>query len=105
MNLLPYGVQENDTEGRITFANPAVVGMLTHRTAELRKTFSDFDASYSAVRSKSDTAPIPSQRGHMPPVMLKLRRSFVVRPPFSSVTAPAPLTEATLKEKACAGPM
>lgn len=24
VNLLPYGVQENDTEGRITFANPAL---------------------------------------------------------------------------------
>jgi hypothetical protein len=46
------------------------------------------------------TAPRPSQRGHMPPVIEKLRRSFTVFPPRSSVTAPAPLIEATLKEKA-----
>jgi hypothetical protein len=36
----------------------------------------------------------------MPPVMLKLRRSFTVFPARSSVTAPAPLIEATLKENA-----
>jgi hypothetical protein len=41
----------------------------------------------------------------MPPVMLKLRRSLVVWPPFDTVTAPAPLIEATLKENACAEPM
>ncbi len=41
----------------------------------------------------------------MPPVMLKLRRSFTVFPPRSSVTAPAPLIEATLKEYACGDPM
>ena len=51
------------------------------------------------------TAPRPSQRGHMPPRMLNERRSFVVRPPFCTVTAPAPLIEATLKENACGGPM
>ena len=53
----------------------------------------------------SVTEPRPSQRGHMPPRTLKLRRSFVVRPPFSKVTAPAPETEATLNEKACGDPM
>ena len=37
--------------------------------------------------------------------MVKLRRSLVVRPPFSMVTAPAPLMEATLKENACDEPM
>ena len=41
----------------------------------------------------------------MPPVMLKLRRSFTVFPPRSNVTAPAPLMEATLKENAWAEPM
>ncbi len=51
------------------------------------------------------TAPRPSHRGHMPPTTLKLRLSLVVRPPFSRVTAPAPLIEATLKEKACDEPM
>ncbi len=51
------------------------------------------------------TAPRPSQRGHIPPVMLKLRRSFVVRPPRSRVTAPAPLIEATLNENAWGDPM
>ncbi len=51
------------------------------------------------------TEPRPSQRGHMPPRMLKLRFSFVVRPPRSSVTAPAPLIDATLKENAWGEPM
>ena len=37
--------------------------------------------------------------------MWKLRRSFTVRPARSRVTAPAPLIEATLKEKAWAEPM
>jgi len=53
----------------------------------------------------SVTVPRPSQRGHMPPVMAKLRRSFTVFPPRSSVTAPAPLMEATLKENAWGEPM
>src|ERR1700722_7667576 len=65
---------------------------------------SDLLSSYSSARSMSETEPRPSQRGHMPPVMEKLRRSFVVLPPFSKVTAPAPLIEATLKENACGGP-
>ena len=51
------------------------------------------------------TAPRPSHRGHMPPTMLKLRFSRVVRPPRSSVTAPAPLIDATLNENACGDPM
>lgn len=51
------------------------------------------------------TVPRPSQRGHMPPTMLKLRRSFTVCPPRSMVTAPAPLIEATLKENALGEPM
>ena len=37
--------------------------------------------------------------------MLKLRRSFVVEPPRSTVTAPAPETEATLNENAWGEPM
>lgn len=51
------------------------------------------------------TVPRPSQRGHMPPVMLKLRRSLTCRPARSTVTAPAPLIEATLKENALGEPM
>ena len=51
------------------------------------------------------TRPMPSQRGHMPPVMLKSRRSFTFCPPRSKVTAPAPLIEATLKENAWGEPM
>ena len=66
---------------------------------------SDLLSSYSAVRSMSLTEPRPSQRGHMPPTMLKSRRSLTVRPPFSIVTAPAPLIEATLNENACGEPM
>jgi len=61
---------------------------------------SDLLSSYSAVRSMSLTAPRPSQRWHMPPVMLKLRRSFLVVPPRSMVTAPAPEIDATLNENA-----
>jgi hypothetical protein len=41
----------------------------------------------------------------MPPVMVKLRRSLTFSPPRSIVTAPAPLIEATLNEKACDEPM
>lgn len=41
----------------------------------------------------------------MPPVMLKLRFSLTSCPPRRTVTAPAPLTEATLKENALAEPM
>ena len=52
----------------------------------------------------SVTEPRPSQRGHMPPVTLNSRRSFTVCPPRSRVTAPAPLTEATLKENAWGEP-
>ncbi len=66
---------------------------------------SDLLSSYRADRSKSETDPRPSQRGHMPPVMLKLRRSFTVFPPRSNVTAPAPLSEATLNENAWGEPM
>src|SRR5438552_13808346 len=66
---------------------------------------SDLLSSYSWERSMSVTVPRPSQRGHMPPVMLKLRRSFTVCPARSRVTAPAPLIEATLKENAWGEPM
>jgi hypothetical protein len=66
---------------------------------------SDLLSSNSAVKSKSLTEPIPSQRGHMPPVMLKLRRSLTAVPPRSTVTAPAPDIEATLNENAWAEPM
>src|SRR5437899_2538294 len=41
----------------------------------------------------------------MPPVMLKLRRSFTVRPARSRVTAPLARTEGTLKENAVGEPM
>ena len=53
----------------------------------------------------SFTEPRPSQRRHWPPRMLKLRFSFVARPPRSKVTAPAPEIEATLKENAWGEPM
>ena len=67
--------------------------------------FSDLVSSYSCERSKSVTDPMPSQRGHMPPVRLNVRFSRVVLPPFSIVTAPAPLIVAVLKENALGGPM
>ena len=65
---------------------------------------SDLESSKSWVRSMSVTVPMPSQRGHMPPVMLKRPPSRSCRP-RSTVTAPAPLTEATLKENALGEPM
>jgi len=40
----------------------------------------------------------------MPPVMLKLRRSFTVAPPRCIVTAPAPEIDATLNENAWGDP-
>src|ERR1700728_3749067 len=67
--------------------------------------FIDVESSNSWVRSRSDTVPRPSQRGHMPPMMLKLRRSFTVLPARSNLTAPAPLIDATLNEKALGEPM
>ncbi len=51
------------------------------------------------------TEPRPSQRGHMPPVMLKLRFSFLGLLLRSMVTEPTPEMEATLNEKAWAVPM
>src|SRR3954463_4289104 len=65
----------------------------------------DFSSSYNSARLMSLTEPRPSQRGHMPPRMLKLRRSLVFWPAFSKVTAPAPLTEGTLNEYAWGEPM
>jgi hypothetical protein len=51
------------------------------------------------VRSISETVPRPSQRAHMPPVMEKLRLTALPAP-RSTVTAPAPRAEGTLKENA-----
>ncbi len=48
--------------------------------------------------------PMPSQRGHMPPAMLKLRLS-VLPEPRSTLIAPPPVTDGTLKEKAWGPPM
>lgn len=46
------------------------------------------------------TEPMPSQPGHMPPVIVKERFSALVASPLSTFTWPTPLTEATLKENA-----
>ena len=51
------------------------------------------------------TEPRPSQRGHMPPVRLKLAFSVLVLSPRSTVIPPLPWTEATLKEYASGEPM
>ena len=48
--------------------------------------------------------PMPSQRGHMPPATLKLRLS-VTPEPRSTLIAPPPVTDGTLKEKAWGPPM
>ncbi len=66
---------------------------------------SDLVSSYSSVRSKSVTEPVPSHRGHMPPVRVNERFSLTFLPAFSIVTAPAPLIVAVLKENACGEPM
>src|SRR4029079_15857688 len=66
---------------------------------------SDLSASYSSVRSISVTLPMPSQRGHMPPVNSKLRLSLTGLPtPRWMTTAPAPLTDGMLNENACGEP-
>ena len=52
----------------------------------------------------SETVPRPSQRGHMPPVRVKVAFS-VLRAPRSTVIAPLALTEGTLKAYALGGPM
>ncbi len=65
---------------------------------------SDLESSKSWVRSMSETVPRPSQRGHMPPVRVKVFRT-VLPAPRSTVIAPLARTEATLKEKALGEPM
>ena len=51
----------------------------------------------------SETLPRPSQRGHMPPVRVKVTRCATALP-RSTVIAPAAFTEATLNENACGDP-
>src|SRR5260221_419118 len=65
---------------------------------------SDLESSKSWVRSISEAVPRPSQRGHMPPVMEKLRLTALLDP-RSTVIAPAPWADATLKEKAWGEPI
>jgi hypothetical protein len=50
------------------------------------------------------TAPMPSQRGHMPP---STENTFfsVLPPPFSTVICPTACTDGTLNEKALGDPM
>ena len=62
-------------------------------------------SSYSAVRSKSLTEPMPSQRGHMPPRWLKRRRSTSSCRRARSVIAPLAFTVGTLNENAFGEPM
>ena len=52
----------------------------------------------------SVTDPMPSHRGHMPPVTVKARFS-VLPAPFSIVICPTARTDGTLKEKALDEPM
>ena len=66
---------------------------------------SDLLASNSAVRSKSVTEPIPSQRGHMPPSCVNERRSVFAPCAPSTVTAPPPRTVGMLNANACDEPM
>jgi len=65
---------------------------------------SDLESSKSWVRSISVTVPLPSQRGHMPPVRVKVCLT-VLPAPRSIVIAPLARTEGTLKENALGEPM
>jgi hypothetical protein len=47
---------------------------------------------------------MPSQRGHMPPVMLKVLRTVFLEP-RSTVIEPEAVTDGTLKEYALGDPM
>ena len=51
------------------------------------------------------TEPMPSHRGHMPPLTVKMRFSDFLPSPFSTVIDPAARTDGTLKEKALDEPM
>ena len=53
----------------------------------------------------SVTEPRPSQRGHMPPVRVKVAFSVLVLVPRSIVIPPLARTEGTLKAYAPGGPM
>ncbi len=66
---------------------------------------SDLLSSYRAVRSKSVTEPMPSQRGHMPPRRVNVAFSAFVLPPRSMVMAPLARTDGTLNEYALGEPM
>src|SRR5216684_7428065 len=65
---------------------------------------SDLESSKSCVRSMSETVPRPSQRGHMPPELVKVRVT-VLPAPRSIAIAPLPWAEGTLKENAFEEPM
>src|SRR5215471_17009319 len=64
---------------------------------------SDLFSSNSCDRSMSVTAPIPSQRGHMPPVTAKVRFS-VLPAPLSIVIDPDARIDGMLNEKAFGDP-
>ncbi|OIQ83927.1 hypothetical protein GALL_342500 [mine drainage metagenome] len=51
----------------------------------------------------SFTEPMPSHRGHMPPVIVNVRFSAFAAP-FWTLIWPVPLADATLKEKAWGDP-
>ena len=51
------------------------------------------------------TEPRPSQRGHMPPVRLKVASPSWSCPPRSTVIPPLAVSEGTLKENALGEPM
>jgi hypothetical protein len=61
-------------------------------------------SSYSCDKSMSVTDPMPSQRGHMPPVTLKVFCTVFLAP-RSTVILPEALTEGVLKEYALGEPM
>src|SRR5690625_5454623 len=62
---------------------------------------SDLDSSTSWSMSMSETAPRPSQRGHMPPSRLNVALTAFLPP---TEMAPWEVTEGTLKEKALGEP-
>ena len=80
---------------RLVRVEEARLGEDAHRPAVGRvagdgeaPSLSDLLSSYSWDRSMSLTVPMPSHRGHMPPVTVKVRFSTVLPSPFSIEIAP-----------------
>ena len=65
----------------------------------------DSVSSYSCARSSSETRPVPSHSGHIPPSMVNSARSRFALPVRSTRIAPDAFTDGVLKENAFGGPI